>query len=349
MSRIKQIKMLTVVGLLSIGSVTFARGGGADVGGGDIIRAYFLNVGDAVISYLVQSKDGQKLVLENKLDVVNLKKSLDVKFIQVVDGPLIDRTGSLVDATGKPGEIKLNKTSWTQHLNSDLDIYFLVFHEMLRENGINDDNYMISAKISPFPEAYRLKKGLASAKELIAADRLSDTINKDEITFAGSGCPSTSHLTFSRFDSTSNQFEIFPKEMSVVVESKGRTLDRKSCQLAIPYKAAKGKKVIITQVDLAGEVESQVQTSVDLTFEAFAAGSQGKIQTKTIVDSQSGGFLFRENTAFASDCGGEGILRLNSAALAREVSNGANEKPTFAKVNKITVSFKIATCVARTK
>jgi hypothetical protein len=351
---LKTTKALHILVLsLMFTTTAMARpGGGADIGGGDTVRAIFLNAGDAVITYLTENADGQKLVAEQGLKIENLQKSLDVKVIKVVDDALVDRTGSLVEALGQPGEITLNKISWAQHLERETDIYFLVFHEMLRENGINDDNYVISKALLRFPENLKLKKVLITNKELVDSDRLSDVIQKDKIKFGGPGCPSTSLKTFTRFDSASNQFEIYPNEMATVVGSNSRVFDRTSCQLAIPYKAKAGKKILITQIDLVGDLDLEKLKAVKVSFDSFTVGGKVNSQVKDInsgSENLSQGFLFRENLTTETACGGEGILRLNSNILLQDNSRQSTSKASYAKVSRIAVSLKSVDCTLTTK
>jgi hypothetical protein len=335
---------------LTITTSAFAWGGGADIGGGDTVRAYFLNVGDSVMSYLTTTTEGQKLVADQGLKAENLQKSLDVNLIKVVDTALIDRTGSLVEALGEPGAITLNKLSWAQHLDHDNDVYFLVFHEMLRENGINDDNYVISKSLRPFPEGLKIKNSLTSKKPLIAEDSLSDTINKDQIIFGGPGCPSNSVRTFTRFDSATNQFEIYPNEMATVVGSNGQSFDRKSCQIAIPYRAKAGKKLIITQVDVSGDVDLEKLKTAKITVDTFAVGSAMKTQVKDIASGNShglsAGFLVRENLAAETACGGDGILRLNSNIILQDAAKETTAVVSYTQVSRITLSLKSVDCTS---
>lgn len=359
-SKLKPFLYSLITLSLLLTSAGECRSGGADVGGGDTIRAFFLNAGDSVVKFLSLTPEGQKIVSENKLKIETLRNSLNVNTIQVVDAPLIDRTGSLVDALGQPGLIQLNKSSWALHIERNTDIYFLVFHEMLRENGINDDNYIISKLTNPFPENLKLKKSLIPNKSLIDSDNLANVILKDKIANAGPGCPVNSYKTFSQFDSTNNQFEIYPNEMTTNIGANGRSFDRSSCQIAIPFKASAGKKVIITQVDLLGDVELEKEKNVQVSAEIFSVGGIISTQTKKIQSnnqSLNGGFLFRETLSVESSCGGEGILRLNSNLLIQEAKLNSNlpessktqlntsSKVSYAKIGKITLSFKSVNCI----
>lgn len=341
---------ILIISLL-VSTTSFARRGGADIGGGDTVRAYFLNAGDAVISYLTNHPEGQKLVDSQALNIENLKKSLDVKVIKVVDEALIDRTGSLVDATGEPGSITLNKLNWAQHIEHENNVYFLVFHEMLRENGINDDNYLISKSLIEFPEELRIKKSLLSKKALLEEDNLSKIINKEHIVFGGTGCPSTSVKTFTRFDSTTNQFEIYPNEMASVVGSNSKLFDRRSCQIAIPYRAQTGKKIIITQIDISGDVDLEKSKVAKITINTFAVGGAEKSEVKEIRSGNtdlSAGFLLRENLAAETACGGDGILRLNSNVLLQNATKETTAIASYAKVSRIALSLKTVDCAKST-
>ena len=69
--------------------------------------------------------------------------------VVAVTEELIDNTGSLVDAIGVPGKIKLSTDRWLTFLREGRDIRLLVLHEALRLSGINDDNYLISRTMLP--------------------------------------------------------------------------------------------------------------------------------------------------------------------------------------------------------
>ena len=118
--------------------------------GGDEIRANFAKKGQEIINYLKTNSMGRELVSKNNLDVQALSQTLLVEKIQVVRGPLVDNSGSRVDAIGIPGLIKLDIDRWITLLGSGNDLYYLIFHEMLRSAGVDDDNYKVSVAINPF-------------------------------------------------------------------------------------------------------------------------------------------------------------------------------------------------------
>ncbi len=112
--------------------------------GGDYLRAQYLMIGKQVISFLEDTVDGHQLTLSRGLNLDSLKSILDITKLAVVDDLLIDNTGSVVDAIGVPDLVILNSDSWKEHFEKERNIYYLVFHEMLRAAAVNDDNYVIS-------------------------------------------------------------------------------------------------------------------------------------------------------------------------------------------------------------
>jgi hypothetical protein len=343
------IKKLILAGILT--KTTLFGRGGADFGGGDIVRAEFLNRGEAIVMFLEETETGRNLLQENKLNVENLKLSLDVNKLMVTEETIIDRTGSVVDAVGAPGVIVLNRNRWLEHSERDSDVYFMVFHEMLRENGINDDNYVISKSLIPFPEKYKLRNILITEKPLLPSDRLDDIVIRDAIIFAGTGCPSTSLKTFTRFNPTLNEFEIFPNELSVAVSSNSPEMKRKVCSVRIPISAKANKKVQITQVDLSGEVELQRNKLVNVNYTTgFSSGSgqSSANQNKQIVSTDKivdGGFLIRDNRVYESLCGQTAMLVLNNdVVLKTNVKVPTEEKASIARINKVKLTLKLVDC-----
>lgn len=138
---------------LLLTSLLFTSTAGAGNGvnnGGDYIRSKFIEFGLEVVDYLEKNDDGKKISLEQNLDTQKLKATLDINRIQVVSGPLTDNSGSRVDAHGVKNLIRLDENKWMQLVTSENDIYYLIFHEMLRSAEVNDDNYVVSFKLNPF-------------------------------------------------------------------------------------------------------------------------------------------------------------------------------------------------------
>jgi hypothetical protein len=346
------IKKLILAGILTKTTLFGRAGGAGDFGGGDIVRAEFLNRGEAIVMFLEETSAGQSILEKNKLNLENLKLSLDVNKLTITEEIIIDRTGSVVDAVGAPGLIVLNRNRWLEHSERESDVYFLIFHEMLRENGINDDNYVISKALIPFPEKYKLQNILVTEKPLLPSDRLDDLINRNTIAFNGTGCPSNSLKTFTRFNPSLNEFEIYPNEMAAAVNANTQQLVRKSCAVRIPFLAKAGKKIQITQVDLAGEVELQKNKLVSVNYTTGFTSGSGKSnssETKPINATDrvvDGGFLIRDNKIYESQCGQSAMLILNSDVnLRTSVKIPVAEKTSVARVNKMRLSLKLVDCV----
>lgn len=346
------IKKLILAGILTKTTLFGKAGGAGDFGGGDIVRAEFLNRGEAIVMFLDETPEGQKILADNKLNLENLKLSLDVNKLTITEETIIDRTGSVVDAVGAPGIIVLNRNRWLEHSERESDVYFLIFHEMLRENGINDDNYVISKALIPFPEKYKLQNILVTEKPLLPSDRLDELVNRDAIAFNGNGCPNTSLKTFTRFNPSLNEFEIYPNEMAAAVNAGTQQMVRKACAVRIPFAAKAGKKIQITQVDFAGEVELQKNKAVSVNYSTgFTSGGNGKTtasETKPINATDKvvdGGFLIRDNKIYESQCGQSAMLVLNSDINLRTTQKiPVGEKTSMARVNKVRLSLKLVDC-----
>lgn len=141
-------KLFFVVVALSLNALAGLGTGTSN--GGDETRSQFILKGKEIIAYLEQTPKGKQVSLDFKLNLKFLDETLDIKKIQVVEGPLIDNSGSIVDAIGVPGFIRLDQKRWETFFASGNDIYYLIFHEMLRSAAVNDDGYVISFKINPF-------------------------------------------------------------------------------------------------------------------------------------------------------------------------------------------------------
>ncbi len=334
-------KKLSLVFALTIGLSAVPLQAGHFVGnGGDHIRATFFIMGEVILKYL--EKEGQPIVQEHHLDLHKLASALDITKVKVTDAVLIDNTYSVVDAIGVPGSITLNSRAWSQYIESEADIYYLVLHEMLRENGINDDNYIISKLLQPFPEAYRVNSRLTPEIKLLPEDSLEGILDFSDARMAGNGClPGLAGL-LTRFNAEENVFEIFPRAFSGVAD-RLRRVDRKACTLSIPFSVPAGRKLVISQVDLNATVKVEKFSSAQLQFEAFAAGQTNEKLLRRVTASAGtteGRVLLRQAPAYVSDCGESGILRLNSSQTLQAGSRGFAQ----GKVQAIKVFLKVVNC-----
>lgn len=286
--------------------------------GGDYIRGTFIRSGQSVIDYLMQTTTGAEIVSKNQLSLSLLEASLDINKIEVVSEELIDNTGSIVDAIGVPDLIKLNSMAWFNHFENERDIYYLIFHEMLRSVGVNDDNYIISKTVFPFPLKYRQSTSVVSKIPLIADDNLSSIFDISKVNIAGSGC-SGFNETHVEFDSEKNILSIQPS--SFIVQ---KNTVYKSCQLAIPIHVPQGSQLVISQIDIYGKLNQDSTHSLSVSFESFLTGSRMPRKNKTFQKPTSnvGRFLIRRTEVLRTKCGvGSDILRLNASANYSTVSS----------------------------
>lgn len=320
--------------------------------GGDYLRGQYFKVGRQVLNYLNDTEAGQKIVTSQRLDVSELEASLQIDRVVVVNDLLIDNSGSVVDAIGVPNLVLLNASSWKEHFESSRNIYYLVFHEMLRSASVNDDNYAISQALVSFPQALQVSTVLIPTAPLIDEDNLSSILQGSKIVTGGTGCANQRHRLFTDLNLANNDLEISLYDY-VAKLTNGSALDRKSCSLSIPVNLPANKKLVISLIDIQGNLESSSAQGAQakLSFEAFLAGSSQKIQTKTMrLSSGKRSFLFRKTNTLSSNCGGESILRINSNLIlsrasslkpAQQQAPGLND---IAQVKKIKVSLSLEDC-----
>ena len=312
--------------------------------GGDYIRGTYIRMGDAIVDYLQNTEQGQLLVKNNKLDINDLDSSLDIEKIAVSDQVLRDNSGSVVEAIGIPDKVTLNKESWFSHFEKSRDIYYLVFHEMLRSAAINDDNYVISAAVFPFPMSKRIDSKIVPTLPLIAEDNLAGIFDLKNVSLGGNGCAKNS-ATRVEFDQERNILDVSSQTFRAEVWG-SKKIDRKTCQLAIPVSLPKNKRLVISQIDLLGKVDISSATTSQLTFEAFLAGTTAAIKTRSFA-AQNGGQLIgkvltRRTDVLKSKCGMPDTIRLNSSVLAK---GGSNSKIEGLSVDQTTLFLSLEDCI----
>ena len=321
--------------------------------GGDYLRGQFLAIGNQVLRYLEQTEDGQKLLTNHKLSLEALKASLDITKIAVVDDLLIDNSGSVVDAIGVPDLIILNSDSWNEHFEKERNIYYLVFHEMLRSAAINDDNYVISQAVINFPVSLKISTKLVPAIPLLAEDSLSVILANSKIVTGGTGCINKENRLFSDLNLLNNVLDL--TFYDYVAKLKTDTpFERKSCSVSIPVSLPKNKMLVISLIDIQGQVENNADNLLAVgrvSFEAFLAGSSQKIQTKTIALNQGKkSFLYRKTNVLNSTCGGDSILRLNSNVILNKGTAVSTSKTLLdapqemLQVKKISIYMSLENC-----
>ena len=137
--------------------------------------------------------------------------------------------------------------------------------------------------------------------------------------YGGNGCPAnTASVTLS--DDKKSLSIIFDQ---FIVEAGGmnKTLERKSCNIAIPVHVPQGLSVSVINVDYRGYVSLPNQASARLTAEYFLAGSLGPRFDKTFTGRTDTDYTFKNDIGVQaqvwSRCGADTILRVNAAMLVK--------------------------------
>lgn len=293
--------------------------------GGDHIRATYIRMGDAVMEYLRETQQGAQLLQTWHLSDGDLDASLDIERVAVTENLLRDNGNSVVDAIGVPGSVTLNQAAWATHFEKERDVYYLVFHEMLRSAGVNDDNYLISVALQPFPASRKVATSLAPLVPLINEDNLAGVFDLKNVAVAGTGCPRNVNDTRVEFDQERNILDIRPRQYRNEVSASKR-LDVKTCQLAIPVQLPRSKRLVISQIDLLGQADILDGTTSKISFEAFLAGTTAPKKVRTLAPSAplKGKVLTRRTDVLKSKCGQADIVRLNTS-LQTASAGRANE------------------------
>ena len=345
--RVKNILFNTVMipTVLLLLCITPSFAGHFTGNGGDHIRGVFIKLGETVLSFLKETEEGKKILTDNNLSIDSLQKLLNIEVITAIDTPLVDNGGSSVDAIGEKGKILLNKNRWNDHLEKERDIYYLVLHELLRALEVNDDNYIISKALLPFPNSRRIQTKINPIYPLIASERLDRAFKLDQISINGSGCPLQKLGTRVDFDAETNQLNISFEEYGLNLKKDSADLvSRKNCALAIPIQLAKNTRLVVTQMDLGANLDLVKESQLNFGAEVFFAGDVVQKMAQSVsgkVQPEKGRTLLRRNQVLKSSCGGEGIFRTNTFAdLARKVPT----ENTQAALSQFKLSFKLESC-----
>jgi hypothetical protein len=163
-----------------------------------------------------------------------------------------------------------------------------------------------------------LKAMVAAAIVLGGAHAFADDISLGEPGYGGNGCPSGSASVTLSPDA---------KSLSVlfdqyIVEAGGaKTLDRKSCNLAIPVHVPQGYSISVFQVDYRGFSALPAGGRAQFNVEYFFAGSRGPRQVKNFVGPTSQSYELTDNLSAEAlvwtPCGADTNLRVNTGMLVQ--------------------------------
>lgn len=133
-------------------------------------------------------------------------------------------------------------------------------------------------------------------------------------TYGGTGCPQGTANAVLSPDRTSLSV-FYDQYRAAAGASAGRSLDRKSCNLAIPLDVPAGLSVSVLTVDYRGFNALPAGARSVFSVEYFFAGGQGPVFTRTFNGPVTDDFFYRnEGTVVSwSPCGQDVILRTNSS------------------------------------
>ena len=153
---------------------------------------------------------------------------------------------------------------------------------------------------------------LALATPAIARDPIAP-IPLGDIGYGGSGCPGGSADIITNPDRRSALLSL----SGYAVGDNGRSIDRKTCALAIPVDVPSGVAVAIRGVAVIGSVDLPAGVEATLSLEAFVAGDQGETTELTLTGVRDGNW-FRvisipwDNLVWTG-CGEDSNLRVNTS------------------------------------
>lgn len=150
-----------------------------------------------------------------------------------------------------------------------------------------------------------------------------DTIQLGYPAYGGNGCPSgTASATLSP-DGQSLSI-IFDQFLTEAGPASGKTIDRKSCNIAVPVHVPNGFSISVMAVDYRGYVGLPSQASARLSAEYFFAGMQGPRFMKDFIGRTDTDYLFNNQLGVQamvwSPCGADVNLRVNAAMQVRNTN-----------------------------
>jgi hypothetical protein len=157
-----------------------------------------------------------------------------------------------------------------------------------------------------------------------------------EIGYGGSGCPDSTATIVTNDARTSALLSL----SDYTVGDANRSLDRKTCALAVPTSVPDGVAVAIRGVAVIGSVELPEGLEATLGLEAFVTGEVGEVTELTLTGLRAGNWqrtiVIPWDKLVWTGCGDDNNLRVNTSLRTRGKEN--------AKVTVDTVTlFRLAT------
>lgn len=154
----------------------------------------------------------------------------------------------------------------------------------------------------------------------MSLNALADDISIGHPDYGGNGCPGGTVSTTLSPDQKSLSV-LFDQYIAEAGGGTGKSLDRKSCNVAVPVHIPQGYSIAIFQVDYRGFRSIPFGGSGQFRVEYFFAGAQGPLLGRSFRGGEEGDYLLTHNLVASalvwSPCGANTNLRINSSVLAR--------------------------------
>ncbi|MCC7403684.1 MAG: DUF4360 domain-containing protein [Bdellovibrionales bacterium] len=163
-----------------------------------------------------------------------------------------------------------------------------------------------------------------------------------DVSLAGTGCPGGDNVYVYHSEYSGRLIVVF-WEYAADQSLGNSKLVRKACAAAIPFKLAAGERLVLESPAIGGQFELDPSAELQAKLEVFLAGgtgaeAKGVLQTSDLAESDR--FYFRNDTALVtSQCGQEGILRLNTSLLLK-----GGEGSSIASIRTAAVTLKTEAC-----
>lgn len=173
----------------------------------------------------------------------------------------------------------------------------------------------------------KFAKAMMISLALASTSALADDIRLGVPGYAGTGCPAGS--ASATLSPDAKQLSIlFDSYVAEAGGSTRKTLDRKSCNIAIPVHVPQGMSVSIVSIDYRGFVGLPASSSATFNVEYFFANSRGPTYTRNFNGPSETDYLLNNTLALGavvwSPCGADVNLRTNSSILVRSSNRRDN-------------------------
>jgi hypothetical protein len=151
---IKMKNGLLLFSLMGFASLSFAKSGTSDGGGGGDAHSRFIKTGIEIADYFVTTDQGKKVAKDFKLDINAFESVFTPANIKAILGPLQDRLGNTVDARvieeNGTKHIEIDKSRFQDFFDRNIDVHHLVAKEAFRFLGYGESSLAMSLKLIPF-------------------------------------------------------------------------------------------------------------------------------------------------------------------------------------------------------